>query len=154
MSFLDRGAKAAWKQSVVPQDNEVNSFQLVKKKKNIEFQFPRCFAYFILATVLHLPLCCNSGFAVCNLSVKPITLIYTSAAPVQFISLATKKAILFWCCDFFIIGIYLGTVTVVQSMLAASPGEKHGRSAATHCSGKSNAFLPLPWEPRWHAKHS
>ena len=93
MSFLELGAKAAQKQSAVPQENEVSSFQVVKKK--IEFQFPRCFAYFILATVLHLPLHCNSGFAVCNLTVKPIALIYTSAAPVQFISLATKEAALF-----------------------------------------------------------
>lgn len=77
-----------------------------------------------------MPLHCKLAFAVCNLSVKPIVLIYTCAL-VQFISLVTKEAVLFCCCDFFIIEIYLGAVTVVQSMLTAPLNEEHGRSASS-----------------------
>lgn len=56
------------KASTVPQEDEVKSFQPVKKKKN---QFPSCFAYFILVAVRSL-LHCSSGYAACDLSAKPL----------------------------------------------------------------------------------
>lgn len=56
------------KASTVPQEDEVKSFQPVKKKK--KNQFPSCFAYFILVAVCLL-LHCSSGYAARDLSAKP-----------------------------------------------------------------------------------
>lgn len=96
-----------------------------------------------------MPLHCKSAFAVCNLSVKPVVLIYTSAL-VQLLSLVIKEAVLFCYCDFFIIGIYLRAVTLVQSVLAASLDEEH--AAFWQSSGRN--VLPSPCSGAWyHAKH-
>lgn len=93
------------------------------------------FCCFILVTVLSLLLHRSSGFAVCNLSVRSLTVIYTSAASVQCISLVTKGAVPFSCCDFFITGIYFGAVTVVHSVLPPFQRQLH------------TAWEEQPWPP-------
>lgn len=94
--------------------------------------YPGCCMF---ASSLQLGICCP--WSIC----QTIALIYTPAAHVQFISLASKAAVLFRCCDF-IIGIYLGLW--LQHGMLASLGE--GKACwVQRC--------PLPWEHGAHAEH-